>query len=163
MIPTECAFEEEVLAAVVESRWPERVDAHLREHAASCAICRDLVEVAGAISDVRDQMIAPILIPGAGRVWWIAQLRARREAIREAGRPITAVHVIAFACAVGLAGACFGATSVWFQAALRWLASGKDLVPSATAIVLHHGAIAAGMAILLLVVPAAVYLAMGRE
>jgi hypothetical protein len=90
-------------------------------------------------------------------VWWIAQLRARREAIKEAGRPITAAHVIAFACAVGLTGACFGATSAWFQAALR------DFIPSATAIVLQHGAIAAGMAILLFVVPAAVYLAMGRE
>ncbi len=157
MMPVECAFEEEVLAAVVESRWPERVDAHLREHAASCAICRDLVEVARAIGEVRDQMPAPVLIPDAGRVWWIAQLRARREAIKEAGRPITAAHVIAFACAVGLAGACFGATSAWFQTALR------DFVPSATAIILQHGAIAAGMAVLLFLVPAAIYLAMGRE
>jgi hypothetical protein len=157
MIPFECAFEDEVLAAVVESRWPERVDAHLREHAASCAICRDLVEVSGAIGEVRDQMPAPALIPDAGRVWWMAQLRARREAIKEAGRPITAAHVIAFACAVGLAGACFGATSAWFQAALR------DFVPSATAIVVQHGAIAAGMAVLVFLVPAAVYLAMGRE
>lgn len=163
MMPIECLFEAEVLAAVVESRWPERVDAHLREHAASCAICRDLVEVAGAIGEVRDEMPVPALIPDAGRVWWVAQLRARREAIKEAGRPLTAAHVIAFACAVGLAGACFGATSAWFQAALRWAASGKDLVPSATAIVMEHGAIAAGMAILLFVVPAAVYLAMGRE
>ncbi len=157
MMPTECMFEEEVLAAVVESRWPERVDAHLREHAASCVICRDLAEVAGAIGDVRDRMPAPVLIPDAGRVWWIAQLRARRDAIREAGRPITAAHVIAFACGVGLAGACFGATSAWFQAALR------DFVPSATAVILQHGAIAAGMAVLLFLVPAAVYLAMGRD
>jgi hypothetical protein len=163
MTSTECAFEEEVLAAVVESRWSETVDAHLREHAASCAICRDLVEVSSAIGEVRDQMPAPALIPDAGRVWWIAQLRARREAIKEAGRPITAAHVIAFACAVGLAGACFGATSAWFQAALRWLASGRDLVPSATALIVQHGAIAAGMAVLLFLVPAAVYLAMGRE
>ncbi len=163
MTPPECVFEEDVLAAVVESRWPERVDVHLREHAEACAICRDLVEVASAIGEVRDQIPAPVLIPDAGRVWWIAQLRARREAIKEAGRPITAAHVIAFACAVGLAGACFGATSAWFQAALRWLASGKDLVPSATAIVAEHGAIAAGMAVLLFLVPAAIYLAMGRD
>jgi hypothetical protein len=157
MMPFECAFEEEVLAAVVESRWPERVDARLREHASSCAVCRDLVEVAGTIGDVRDQMPAPVLIPDAGRVWWVAQLRARREAIKEAGRPITAAHVIALACAAGLAGACFGATSAWFQAAFR------DFVPSAAAIILQHEAIAAGMAVLLFLVPAAVYLAMGRE
>jgi hypothetical protein len=153
MMPFECAFEEEVLAGVVA----DRIDAHLREHAMSCGICRDLMEVAGAIGDVRDQMPAPAFIPDAGRVWWISQLRARREAIKEAGRPITAAHVIAFACAVGLAGACFGATSSWFQAALR------DFVPSATAIVLQHGAIAAGVAVLLFLVPAAVYLAMGRD
>jgi hypothetical protein len=153
MTPFECAFEEEVLAAVVAGK----VDAHLREHAALCAVCRDLVEVAGAIGEVRDQMPAPVLVPDAGRVWWIAQLRARREAIKEAGRPITAAHVSALACAAGLAGACFGATSAWFQAAL------KDFVPSATAIVLQHGAIAAGMAVLLFLVPAAIYLAMGRD
>lgn len=153
MMPPECAFEEEVLAAVVAGR----VDAHLREHAASCAICRDLIEVAGAIGDVRDRIPAPLLIPDAGRIWWVAQLRARREAIKEAGRPITAAHVIALACAAGLAGACFGATSAWFQAALQ------GLVPSATAIVLQHEAIAAGMAVLLFLVPAAIYLAMGRD
>jgi predicted anti-sigma-YlaC factor YlaD len=163
MINTDCAFEEEVLAAVVESRWPERVDAHLREHAASCAICRDLVEVTGAIGEARDRMPAPVLIPDAGRVWWIAQLRARREAIKEASRPITAAHVIALACAAGLAGACFGATSGWFQAALNWVASGKNLIPSATAMVVQHEAIAAGMAVLVFLVPAAIYLAMGRD
>ncbi len=157
MTPAECQFEAEVLAAVVESRWPERADAHLREHAASCAVCRDLVEVAGAIEELRDRIPAPVLIPDAGRVWWIAQLRARREAIKEAGRPITAAHVIAFACAVGLAGACFGATSAWFQAALR------EFVPSAATIVLQHGALATGIAVLLFLVPAAVYLAMGRD
>ena len=153
MMPFECTFEEELLAAVVAGK----VDVRLREHAASCAICRDLVEVAGAIGEVRHHMPAPILIPDAGRVWWVAQVRARREAIKEAGRPITAAHVIALACAAGLAGACFGATSAWFQAAL------SSFVPSATAIVVEHAAIAAGMAILLFLVPAAIYLAMGRD
>jgi hypothetical protein len=153
MMPFECTFEEELLAAVVAGK----VDAHLREHAALCAVCRDLVEVSTAIAEARDQIPTPVLVPDAGRVWWIAQLRARREAIKEAGRPITAAHVIALACAAGLAGACFGATSAWFQAAL------KDFVPSATAIILQHGAIAAGMAVLLFLVPAAIYLAMGRD
>jgi hypothetical protein len=163
MMHIECAFEEEVLAAVAQSRWPERADAHLREHAAVCEICRDLAAVAAAIGEVRDEMPGVVTVPDSSRVWWMAQLRARREAIKEAGRPITAAHVIALACAAGLAGACFGATSAWFQAALRWMASGKNLVPSATAIVLQHEAIAAGMAVLLLIVPAAIYLAMGRE
>lgn len=164
MMQTECAFEEEVLAAVAQSRWPERADAHLREHAASCGICRDLAQVAAAIGEARDEIMpGAFTVPDSSRVWWIAQLRARREAIKEAGRPITAAHVIALACAAGLAGACFGATSAWFQAALRWMASGRDLVPSAAAIVVRHGALVAAMAVLLLLVPAAIYLAMGRD
>lgn len=163
MMPIECAFEEEVLAAAMQSRWPDRVDAELRAHVASCAICRDLAEVAGAISDAKDEMRAAVSVPDSGRVWWMAQLRARREAVRAASRPITAAHVIGFACAAGLVGACFGATSAWFQSALRWIASNSSLVPSATALVAEHGALAATMAVLLVVVPAAVYLAMGRD
>jgi hypothetical protein len=163
MTPLECAFEDEVLAAAMQSRWPDRVDAELRAHVASCAICRDVAEVAGAISDAKDEMSAAVSVPESGRVWWTAQLRARREAVQAASRPITAAHVIAFACAAGLVGACFGATSAWFQAALRWIASGASLVPSATALVAKHGALAAAMAVLLVVVPTAVYLAMGRD
>jgi hypothetical protein len=160
MTHIECAREEEVLAAVAESRWPGSVDADLRAHVAGCAICCDLRDVAAAIGEARDEMSGEVVIPDSGRVWWVAQLRARREAIKDAGRPITAAHVIALAGAAGLAGACFGATSAWFQATLRWMASS---VPSATALVLAHGMLAAGMAVLLFVVPAAIYLAMGRD
>jgi hypothetical protein len=34
----ECEFEAEVLMATVQSRWPDRVDAQLRERVSSCAI-----------------------------------------------------------------------------------------------------------------------------
>lgn len=163
MTPAECPFEEEVLAAAMQSRWPEHVDAELRAHVESCAICRDLAEVATAVGEARDEMRGAVAVPDSGRVWWVAQLRARREAIKAAGRPITAAHVVAFACAAGIAGACFGATSASFQSTLRWIASGFALVPSATALVVEHGALAAGAAVLLFAVPAVVYLAMGRD
>ena len=163
MTPIECLFEEEVLAAAMQSRWPDRVDAELRAHVASCAICRDLAEVAGAITDAKDEMHAAAQVPDSGRVWWTAQLRARREAVQAASRPITAAHVIAFACAAGLAGACFGATSAWFQSALRWIGSGASFAPSVTALVAQHGALVAGVAVLLFLLPAAVYLALGRD
>jgi len=169
MNPIECELESEVLTAVLQNRWPERVDANLREHVAACAICADVVAIAGAIDDAREEMRAHAVVPDSGRVWWLAQMRARREAAQAAGRPITAAQVIAFACAMSLLGACFGATSAWFQSALRQIASSlaafkfQALLPFAAEFVAEHGALFLGMAALLLVVPAAVYLTMLRE
>jgi hypothetical protein len=114
-------------------------------------------------------MRALAVVPDSGRVWWLAQLRARREAAEAAGRPITAVQVIALACAVGLLGACFGATSMWFQSALRWIASGvatldfRTLLPLGATLLAEHGALILAMAAVLFLVPAAVYLAIGRD
>jgi hypothetical protein len=157
----ECEFEAEVLAAAVQSRWPDRVDAALRAHVMTCEICSDVVAVAGAIDGARDEMRPSIVVPDSGRVWWLAQLRARREAARIAGRPITAAQVIAFGCSVALLGACFGATSLWFQAALKELAASIAAidVKALVALLVEHGALAAGMIAVLLLVPAAVYLA----
>src|SRR5262249_53669066 len=100
----ECEFEAETLAAVLQSRWPDRVEAQLRSHAVECAICADVAAVASAIEAEREEMRAAVIVPDSGRVWWMAQIRARREASETAGRPITAAQVIALACAVGLLG-----------------------------------------------------------
>jgi hypothetical protein len=168
MEPVDCEFEAEVLAAVVQSRWPERVDANLRAHALTCAICSDIAAVAGAIDEAHEVMRASVVVPNSGGVWWRARLRARREAAKAAGRPIAAAQVIALACAAGLLGACFGATSSLFQSALGWIASSvaaidwKALASFAAALLAEHGVLAAGIAAVLLLAPAAVYL-MGRE
>lgn len=158
MKPIECEFESDVLAAVLQSRMPE----HLRAHVEACAICSDVAAVAGAIDDAREEMRASAAIPDSGRVWWVSQMRARREATKAAGRPITAVQVIALACAVGLLGACFGATSVWFQSALR-RAESTLAGFSAAAFLTEHGLIVLAMAIVLLLVPGVVYLALARD
>lgn len=147
----ECEFEADVLAAVLQSNWSEETRAHVQ----SCAICSDVAAVAGAIDDAREELRAAVVIQDSGRVWWLAQMRARREAARTAGRPITAVQVMALACAVGLLGACFGATSLWFQSALRRVES--------TSFVAEHGLIVLALAAVLLLVPGAVYLVLGRE
>lgn len=162
MKPIECEFESEVLAAAIESRWPEGVDAQLRAHAATCAICSEAALVAGEIGDAREELRASAVVPDSGRVWWLAQIRARREAIEAAGRPITAAHLIALACAAGLLGACFGATSAWFQAALKWIASG-----SIASLLAGHAALVAGVTVgvaaILVLIPAAAYFAVGRD
>jgi hypothetical protein len=169
MKPVECEFETEVLAALLQSRWPERVDANLRAHVLDCTICSDVAAIAGAVDNAREELRAGAIVPDSGRVWWLAQLRARREAAEAAGRPITAAQAIAFACAVGLLGACFGATSTWFQSALRWTRSSlagfdvKALVLSAIGLLVEHGALALAMAVVLLLVPTAVYIALGRD
>ncbi|MDP9172101.1 MAG: hypothetical protein M3N54_15895 [Acidobacteriota bacterium] len=161
MKPVECEFEPEVLAAVIQSRWPQRVDAQLRTHVAECRICADVAAVAGAIEESREEIRSAAVIPDSGRVWWLAQMRARREAARTAGRPITVAQVLAFASAVGLMGACFGATSAWFQAALPEL--GRAMGPALMAAVSEHGFLIAGAAGLVLLIPAAVYFIVVRD
>ena len=169
MKPVACDWESEVLAAVVQNRWPERVDAELRRHVAACAICADVASIAGAFEDTRAEMRAHAVVPDAGRVWWLAQLRARREAAQAAGRPITAALVIALACAMGLLGACFGATSAWFQAALSRTAASlsalqfQALLPFAGQFLAEHSALLLGMAGILLIIPTVVYLTLLKE
>lgn len=169
MKPCECEFEEEALAAALQGRWPDRVDGSLHAHIESCVICADIVTIAGAIDDAREEMRASAVVPDSGRVWWLAQLRARRENAKTAGSPITAAQVIAFSCAIGLIGACFGATSTWFQSALRWIGSsvagidGKAFLLSAATLWAEHWALVLATALMLFLVPAAVFLALGRD
>jgi hypothetical protein len=166
----ECEFEADILSAVMQSRWPERVDAELREHAKHCEICSDVAAIAGAIECAREESAeyarVPDVLPDSGRVWWKAQMRARREAVEAAGRPITAIQIAAFACAMVLMGACIGATSSWFQTGLQWVRGQIDtgkLIPYALALIESHGLLVAAMAAMVLVVPVAVYLAVGRD
>ena len=169
MKQVECEFESEALAAALQSRWPERVDDALRAHVGACPVCSDIVAIAGALDGAREEMRARAVVPDSGRVWWLAQMRARREAARAAGRPITAAQVLALACVVGLLGACFGATSAWFQSALARItqyAAGvkiNALLPSVMALIAEHFALSLAVAALLLLVPAAVCLAMFRD
>lgn len=169
----ECEFEAEVLSAVIQSRWPDRVDAALQTHVKTCGICADVAAVAGAIDCAREETAAcaavPHALPDSGRVWWKAQMRARREAVEAAGRPITAIHIAAFACAMVLMGACIGATSSWFQAGLKWAWAEiggfdpKTVIPYATALIEGHGLLVACMLAMVFVVPVAVYLAIGKD
>jgi predicted anti-sigma-YlaC factor YlaD len=169
MMPTECEFEADALSAALESRWPEQVDAQLRGHVAGCPICSDVVAIASAMTGLRDEMRARVVIPDSGLVWWRAQLQARREAAAAAGRPITAVQLIAFASAVAFLGACFGATSTWFQSTFRRIVSSVGVpdatafLHSASAFLTQHGAFVLGVTAMLLLIPTAVYLALARD
>jgi hypothetical protein len=162
MIPLECPLESEVLAALRQSRSAQHLNPGLRDHLAACPHCSSLADVAAAFMDDRDELLDCPTLPDATRVWRLAQLRARREAVRTAGRPITAVQVSAFACASGLLGACFGATSTWFQSALARF-DPAALFSSATTLLLEHGLFVLAMLAIVLLVPTAVFVALGRD
>jgi hypothetical protein len=168
MKPLECPREAEVLQAV-ECRAHREIAAELQEHIAACAVCSDLSAVAAAFDGARESLLATAELPDAGRVWRQARMRARQEAIHQAGHPITAAQSIAFGAATGLLGAYIGATSTGVQSALvwaqrQWTAIDKlAWLTAAAAFVGDHAvyfAVVAGAVVLL---PTAVVWALSRE
>jgi len=121
MKPVECPYESDVMTAVSTKRWPNRADADLRDHVAGCEICADVVAVTMAFEEELEAAPSAPPLPESGLVWWRAQMRARQEAARLAVRPITVTQAVAFAAAVGVLGALFGASASWFQRGLHWL------------------------------------------
>ena len=125
----ECPREADVLDALSSARWPDRVDAELREHVASCGICQDVIAVASARQEDHPAALDEwnvASVPSSGQMWWRAEMRARQDAIRDASRPVT----IAQAVAAGLAFAVAG-LAAWFA----WptvTALFATLVPSGT-------------------------------
>ena len=68
----------------------------------ACAVCSDLADVTGAVVDDRDRAWSQARVPSAGIVWWRAQLRAREDAARAAGRPVAFIQGIAASVAIWL-------------------------------------------------------------
>jgi hypothetical protein len=128
MKPVECRFEDDVLMYVATDRWPDRAPAELTAHAATCAVCGDLAVVARAMDAERGVEVPSARVPSAGTVWWHAQLRARQEAVKTVGRPITVAQAALLAVCGGAAGAVFGATTGWFQRALQIVGDGARSV-----------------------------------
>ena len=95
-----CPREDEILRAIEARHWPQLCDDELRAHAASCAECADLVEVATALTEDREEAMHAAQLPSSGLVWWRAQLRARQEAARAARRVISVVQTAAVLVAV---------------------------------------------------------------
>jgi hypothetical protein len=127
----DCPYEADVLMVVTTGQWPDRAPAELREHAATCSLCADVALIAQVIEEDADwirgrsnnndeaSMPAPPQLPSAGTVWWRAQLRARQDAAKTVGRPITVAQGALLAVVGGVAGAVFGATTGWFQSVLQ--------------------------------------------
>ncbi|HTH03405.1 MAG TPA: hypothetical protein VL882_24185 [Vicinamibacterales bacterium] len=124
-----CDREQDVLDAVAAGRWPERCGADLRGHVNACAVCADLADVAVAVVDDREQAWTEASIPSAGLVWWRAQLRAREDAARAAGRPVAFIQGVAASVAVWLIVSLLRALpSGYFSAWRAWVSSALPAV-----------------------------------
>jgi hypothetical protein len=130
----DCCREDDVLDALTTGRWPERVDGELRSHVAGCVICADVIEVASAVLEVRNDEPADIQIPSSAVMWWRAQMRARQEAAREAARPINVAQVVGLISVIALGIVAFVALSPWFGGVLgSWMHDVLGATPGLTA------------------------------
>lgn len=93
-----------VIEAVRRGQWDESLHAHAQD----CPACADAVLVTHFLREMQATDLAEARVPGAGWMWWRAQLRARRADAQRATQPITLAARLAFACAaLSLAGLCF--------------------------------------------------------
>jgi hypothetical protein len=169
----DCCREDDVLDALTSGRWPDRADAGLRSHVATCAICADVIDVASAVLQVRDDEPVGMRIPSSAVMWWRAQMRARQEAAREAARPITVAQVVALVTLVAVSVGAFIALSPW----LAGVVGGRmlDAVDSAASLatlrapsgILAQGwvlsAAVIGLGVWLVLAPVAIYFAVADD
>ena len=90
----ECPHEQDTLDALTARNLPGRAAPELLSHLEACEVCRDLAAVVSAMQEACDDD-APSPTPSAATVWWRAQLRAQREAARQAALPIRVAQVAA--------------------------------------------------------------------
>ena len=107
----ECAWEQDVVDAIVSGRWPD--GGELEDHVRACRGCADLAVVLGPLLDARDTTWQDARVPSSGVVWWRAQMRARREATRSANRPLTIAEIGGLLAAVAVLLGMAMAASPW--------------------------------------------------
>jgi hypothetical protein len=165
-----CVREDEVVSAVVGRRWESSSD-ELRAHAAACESCREVVAVASLLSSDHDRARHDVHVPAAGQIWWRCAVRARLEAAHAAARPLTWLHGIAGACAVGLMWTVGGTAWPRVREAVGWMLSQAvsgdsrvgDVAVMVAATVQRSLPVALLLAACLLVAPVAVYFALSDD
>jgi hypothetical protein len=90
-----CPCEKEIRELVEGGQWPLAAPPELRDHAAACRTCADLVLVAGAFQRARAATIAAAKPATPGAIWWRAQLRSRQQAFERIQRPLIGAQVFA--------------------------------------------------------------------
>jgi len=105
MSAVECTREIEIVEAITNGRWPAGTTEELQQHAASCPVCTDVVRVALALTQDRSAALEKVQVPSAGLVWWRSEMRARRDAVNKATRPLRIVEWVATLSVIVAAGA----------------------------------------------------------
>jgi hypothetical protein len=153
-----CPREQEIVDLVVSGHWSD--DDGLSAHAAACAACGETLELARLLQGDHKGLCEKAAVPSAGTVWWRATIRARAEAARTAGQPITLLQGIAAAAAVGLF---VGLADAWWRSIGPgdvWRERVSDLVSrSVSAPAALILSLLLVLAACLIVAPIAVYLA----
>src|SRR3954462_6444598 len=165
----ECDREQDVLDALAAGRWRERCDDDLRAHVSSCGVCTDLSHVAAALLHDRDMARSHARVPPAGVVWWRAQLRAREDAARAAGRPVAFVQGVAASVSLWLIVALFRALPDGYVS--EWRASLMSSLPALPFTMADVARIAEAVPVVLVVLivawlvlaPVAIYFAAADE
>jgi hypothetical protein len=114
-----CEHETAVVLAELDGQWPDACDQALRDHAAACEVCREVVAI---VPLLREEFVESrkaigrrdVPLPSAGQIWWRAAVNARADAARAAARPLVWGYGAAAACALGLLAA--GASMMWSSA-----------------------------------------------
>ena len=161
----ECPREQDVLDALASGRWPDKCGDDLQVHVNECAVCSDLASVAPALLDDRETAWTETRVPPAGVVWWHAQLRAREDAARAAGRPVAFIQGIAASVALWLLVSLYRALPAGAVSQLR--NSLTNALPSMTLTLADVARVTAAIplvafilaALWLVVAPVAIYLA----
>jgi hypothetical protein len=164
----ECSREQDVLDALAAARWPLRCGEELPAHVRGCAVCTDLVQVAGALLADHEMAYRDAGIPSSGLVWWRAQLRAREEDARAAARPIAFIQGVAASVAVWLIVTVVRALpSETFGAWKHWIAA---FLPGSSALPTIAGTapplpfpVLLGVGAAILLVPIAIYIAVNED
>ncbi len=113
-----CPCEKEIRELVESGQWPLASPPELRDHAAACRTCADLVLVASAFQRARSTTLAAAKPASAGAIWWRAQLRSRQQVFERIQRPLIGAQVFAL---VALLLPIIGFIAFEAQHGLAWL------------------------------------------
>ena len=98
----ECVQEAAVVNAVLCGHWPRGCDDALVAHAVDCEVCREVAAIATLMHDDADRSRYEVHVPASGQVWWRAAVRSRLESTQASVRPMTWLHGITAAAALGV-------------------------------------------------------------
>lgn len=93
-----CPREEELLDALGAGFIGDELESHI----ATCAACRELRLVAGALLDERVQAVSEAELPSSGTMLWRMQMRRRQEAQAAARRSLLIGQAVTLAASVVL-------------------------------------------------------------